>query len=275
MDEYRDYMGFIDVTEIDPRAYGRRNYVFDYNGETYYYKKNKRIDSCYKELIAAELLKKLNLPYVEYDLACNGEEIGVISKSFLKKGEKIIYIEDILIPGEQDIVRTSLEGIWNSLEIRYKDKGLVKDLMDQIVTMFLFDVIIANYDRHVGNIVLIESNGKLRLSPIFDNEMGLDRASIQHNYYSLSTTKDDPCDCNVLYEFLRYSDSSYREKLESFLPVIEETSLLDIFDKIEINTKAKIPRMIKIEILEAFNENRNNIKNIISKTKVKVLKCVK
>ena len=101
-------------------TYGRRNYVFDYNGETYYYKKNKRIDSCYKELIATELLKKLNLPYVEYDLACNGEEIGVISKSFLKKGEKIIYIEDILIPGEQDIVRTSLEGIWNSLEIEMK-----------------------------------------------------------------------------------------------------------------------------------------------------------
>ncbi len=163
--------------------------------ETYYFKYDSLAQPEH-ELFAAEVAARLGIPHVEYDLASFGPYKGVISKNFKDPRAKYITGLELIASAHPEEVPTfdneedevyrnkliarhlqkvhSFEGIWDALEIAYKDRpncaDIVSDLMNKLARVFAMDVILGNTDRHSENWELVEyPDGRVDLAPIFDN----------------------------------------------------------------------------------------------------------
>ena len=155
---------------------------FDYNGETYFYKYNENINP-YNELVAEELAKDYGISCVSYDLATLNRVKGVISRNYQKKNVNYIFAKDILsdaFDGFNDgkclniDEYNNLDSIWAAIDYRYRGRknkaNITYHLMKQIVDIFLFDIIICQYDRHNYNWEIMEEGDNINISPLFDNE---------------------------------------------------------------------------------------------------------
>lgn len=169
-------------------------FSFKYDGKTYYFKYSSTAEPM-NELFANEVCRALDISHVEYDLAVIGPYKGVISKDF--KDPEATYVTgfDILKEAhpeemeglkydDEDEKETlikrnyfkshTLEGIWDALEIRYKNRDnsreIIENIMKDVVRMFVLDVILNNGDRHFTNWMVKEyKDGRVEFQDIFDN----------------------------------------------------------------------------------------------------------
>lgn len=145
---------------------------FKENGYTYYYKLSAYDVSrgfygmeSINEVIASRLLKKLGICCADYKLvkmrvSINGEQyitFGCKSKSYRKDNESAIAFDDFYMLNRID----SKESILDFCK-RIRIQKIIK-------TIFIADYIIMNRDRHGANIEVLNSNGKIRIAPLFDN----------------------------------------------------------------------------------------------------------
>lgn len=251
---------------------------FEYKGNIYYFKKVTNEYNLYNELIAFMIASKLGVPCVKYDLARLDNKIGVVSKDFRKANDIFFPMEDILESeyGPFPVIYNNLEDIWYALSKRY-DNDTVFNLMNQIISVFFFDVLIANGDRNVCNYGIIENEKGVSLGTLFDNEYMLSDSSVKYGIYSLAVLRDDYSyklydlkdEDNFLYKFLKVSDRGFIDLFESMLWVIGKENLMKIFSNIENNIGAYIPVGIKAWKLKKFMENEEMIKYTLNKVKVK------
>jgi len=282
MNKYRDETSFINLDIIDKKDINHiqpfKKINFIYSNEKYYYKRCKGIINCYYELIAYEIAKQMNLEACNYDLATYVDEIGVVSKNFLKDNDVIIRLEDLLYEAYQDIELpkyNNLEDIENALNKKYGIK-ITDKLMEELIRIFIFDVIIGNIDRHMDNIFIVENN-TIKFSPIFDNEKMLNKYSINMGIYSLGVDREDykyseedyDYSDNFIYKFLtKYND--YRNILIDWLFIIEDDNLDIIFNNIEDKINNEIEENMKKYIKSKFKQNKNMIQKVLN-NKVKKL----
>lgn len=280
MNKYRDEIGFINLDIIDKKDVNHmtsfRKINFIYNDEKYYYKRCKGIINCYYELIAYEISQQMNLESCNYDLATYVDEIGVVSKNFLKENDEIIRLETLLneIYQDEELSKyNNLKDIENALNIKFGN-DITNNLMDQLIKIFMFDVVIGNIDRHMDNIFLVKNND-IKISPIFDNEKMLSNESIEMGIYSLGIDREDykfskdeyEYSDNFIYKFLE-EYSEYKDMLINNLNIIEEDNLDIIFNNVENKINNKIEENIKKYIKSKFKQNKNMIENVLSnKTK--------
>lgn len=126
----------------------------------------------YSEYYACQLLKELGIPYIDYDLEMYQNELVSVCKIFTSKD--IAYVPIHLIANIDDIDKAYNWCLEHNLEEAFGD-------------MILFDALIYNHDRHLGNFGIIKDNHTgdiLGMAPIFDNGAGL------LAYTSLSKFKD-------------------------------------------------------------------------------------
>lgn len=117
------------------------------------------------ELINSRIGNILGLPVLEYDLkrvlvTMQGETIETIatqSKDYKAHGEKSVSFEKMYECMTKNL--TALEFV--------KQLGVEK----QIYSMFVYDYIICNLDRHGKNIEILIHKDKIRLAPLFDNSL--------------------------------------------------------------------------------------------------------
>jgi len=282
MNKYRDETSFINLDIIDKKDINHiqpfKKINFIYSNEKYYYKRCKGIINCYYELIAYEIAKQMNLEACNYDLATYVDEIGVVSKNFLKDNDVIIRLEDLLYEAYQDIELpkyNNLEDIENALNKKYGIK-ITDKLMEELIRIFIFDVIIGNIDRHMDNIFIVENN-TIKFSPIFDNEKMLNKYSINMGIYSLGVDREDykyseedyDYSDNFIYKFLtKYNE--YRNILIDWLFIIEDDNLDIIFNNIEDKINNEIEENMKKYIKSKFKQNKNMIQKVLN-NKVKKL----
>lgn len=264
-----------DLDELDIEIVGEIHFGTDFsykhNGKMYYYKKAKNLEKIYNEIIAEKLAKKLNIPCCHYIMSFHNNDVGISSEMFDK--ENYVSMEDFLesVYGKRKIDSSNnLEAIWFALESRF-DEETVKRVMDDIVKMFMFDILIGNIDRHTKNYGLIIKDGRVELSKIFDNEEMLSDDSIYdgdysilvgpEDYISIENFYQDPV--NIFHKFFNVSASDYKDRFLQMLPVISEESLEDIFKEMESEGIKIIPE-IKQKILDKFSINRNLINKYFS-----------
>lgn len=233
---------------------------FNYLGEQYFYKYYFYINP-YNELLANELAKDFGLQNVEYDLAILDNKKGVLSKNFRK--DNAIYIKgaDILYGFWQERhldKHNNLYDIWDALEYRYHNhsnkRDIIEHLMNKIVSIFLFDIINCQGDRHCLNWEIVESENNIDIVPLYDNENILCA-----NYHPIMLTMIRQIGDDLEHSldmFLKESSIEYKNLLKEKMWIIENENLKSAFKRIEEKTCYPMPEDVKEYYLIEYEKHR-------------------
>ena len=265
LEKLKDIDGFIDISDLKSNKMSvfRNVYTLDFNNKKYYFKTIYSIDTIYNELIAEEIAKDYNIPHIHYELAVLDGNIGVISENFVKDNEEYINMDNLLKKvysnSKDKTNHNNLTDIWDALDITFKNNELVENLMNQIVNIFLFDILIANNDRHDENYGIIVGNN-IKISPVFDNNCMLSDISLYEGEYSITIDQDSNEENNIIQEFLSVSSLEYTELLKSKLWIIEENNINKVLERVEKRINRKIEERYKTSIKRKFSLQLKNIK---------------
>ena len=149
------------------------------NGKKFLFKSGGSNYEVYAELISCELAKQCGFSTAFYDIAIMNGETGVLTPSFLNRG-------DIIISGDQylnnarsvafqnnfnmDFRKNSIDNVLSAvsiLESGYDD--IAEVILFRLLQLWCFDLAIMESDRNNTNWSLIKNiNGYVTLAPIYD-----------------------------------------------------------------------------------------------------------
>jgi len=240
----------------------------EYDNEISYFKYSDNVIP-YNELVANELARDFGFDVVEYDLAVLGNRKGVVSKNFRKRDTTYITGEEILLDfGYSSLNDDShnLENIWDALEYRYRDhnnkREIVEKLMGRVVSLFIFDILLCQNDRHSANWEIEESESKIDIAPIYDNERMLSYTGASAFLLMLADDEDRNLRKN-LEAFFRVSSENFSNIIKNKMWIISDENLESIFRVIEDKTGYPMPQDIKDYYLKEFRFHRIKLKKII------------
>jgi len=240
------------------KGFFRNQLIFSYNGKTYYYKEIMTYDYYYNELIAEKLANQASIPCAHYYLGCFAGEDGIISESIdLENYHPMNELLEKHFHGSRKW-RNTFENIWQVFDKEFDEETTTK-LMDRLVDIFLFDVIIGNPDRNLGNYGLMITEDDVEFAPLIDNEFMTYEKTIKDGYYDLRFDGVSERE-NMLYYFLDISDKEYQERLLKLLPLISEENIKRIFHELEFEG-IQISVDIKIRLLKKFAINKAMIED--------------
>jgi len=278
IEDLKDNDGFIDISDLKFKKLSnfRNVYTLEYDNKKYYFKTIYNIKTMYNELIAEEIANDYDIPHIHYDLAVLDGNIGVISEDFIKDNETFTdmcsILKTIYNDPEDKTNHNNLTDIWNALSIIFNDEKIIADLMEQIVNIFIFDILIANSDRHDENYGII-TGSETKIAPIYDNNYMLASISLVVGDYSLKVESDMDEDDNLLHSFLSISSEKYTELLKSKLWIIEDKNIDKIIKRVEEKANITIENFIKEDIKKKFSSQYERItselNNYINKTYIK------
>ena len=235
------------------------HYKIKYNNDIYYMKLITINEKVYNELIAEEIAH-------DFDIRCANTDLGIYKGNYYCLSKQIYNSNDKYIPMNNlmDEHDNNLTYIWNLLEDEYRDRKLISKLMDDLVNIFLFDVLIANYDRHVGNYGLIMSNNSVFVAPIFDNENMLSVYSMIDGDFCIGMEDKDYYESDLFTKFLKLSSDIYLDKFESKLWIIDQENVKKVIERVENKIGIQIDLETRNRILLNFSDNLCSIRSIIS-----------
>lgn len=243
-------------------------YNFKMDNDTYYFKEvpNREL---VMEMISKSIAFLLGIPYLKESIAILNDKYGLLSKSYLKDDDKSYNLhnlmqnyfyennDDELLDYRKLASLNNLEDIWFALEDRYEDKNIVKNLMDGITNIFMFDLLVGESDRTLRNIEIIESYNTVTLTPLYDTSSILTDKST-----ALGVDEDDylKSDLDKLDKFIENSDTAYKEKFYSYLNTLDSIGIEKIIEETERENDFIIDNNLKNEIITKFNSRINMFK---------------
>ena len=243
-------------------------YNFKMDNDTYYFKEvpNREL---VMEMISKSIAFLLGIPYLKESIAILNDKYGLLSKSYLKDDDKSYNLhnlmqnyfygnnDDELLDYRKLASLNNLEDIWFALEDRYEEKNIVKNLMDGITNIFMFDLLVGESDRTLRNIEIIESYNTVTLAPLYDTSSILADKST-----ALGVDEDDylKSDLDKLDKFIENSDTAYKEKFYSYLNTLDSIGIEKIIEETERENDFIIDNNLKNEIITKFNSRINMFK---------------
>ena len=254
----------INKDQIRPNFKGSHDiYNFKIDNNTYYFKEAPNRELV-MELISKSIAFILGIPYLDESIAILNDKYGLLSKSYLKDGDKSYNLQSLMQNyfyennDEEELLDykklaslNNLEDIWFALEDRYEDNDIVKKLMDGITNIFMFDLLLRESDRTLKNIEIIENGTDIKLAPLYDTssifsdmntKLGIDEEDYLKN------------DIDKLNKFLEYSDNSSKEKFYSYLETLDSIGIEKIIEETEKENNLIISNDLKGELIAKFNE---------------------
>ena len=254
----------INKDQIRPNFKGSHNiYNFKIDNDTYYFKEAPNRELV-MELISKSIAFILGIPYLDESIAILNDKYGLLSKSYLKDGDKSYNLQSLMQNyfyennDEEELLDykklaslNNLEDIWFALEDRYEDNDIVKKLMEGITNIFMFDLLLKESDRTLKNIEIIENGTEIKLAPLYDTssifsdtntKLGIDEEDYLKN------------DIDKLNKFLEYSDNSSKEKFYSYLETLDSIGIEKIIEETEKENNLIISNDLKDELIAKFNE---------------------
>lgn len=248
----------------------KRKSIIEYNKDLYYIKLYCGDDIVYNELIAEEIAKDYNIPNSFNDLVSYNGDLGNISKNIKDNNSTMVALSAYINPEENN-----LEDI-QRIFIHLFDKETYVRLVDQLFNIFIFDILIANIDRHTDNLFIESYDDNINFSKLLDNEYMLSSDSICFNYYTLGVDNMDfnsDCEYNMLKKFLeKYGDTIYFDLLKSKLWIIEPENFELILKRVEEKIQAPIVGGIREKLIKKMENNYKNIERVIKEYNGKVYK---
>lgn len=266
----RDEFGAIDLEHLPIKnlKYSDRDHAtFYYNNIKYYLKRCSNIEKIYNELIAEELAHDYRIDCSYNDIAFDDQQYYFISADRRGVGDKYVSINEVLNLEDEC---NNLTDIWYALTLLYSDQIIVQHLMDQLVDIFLFDVLIANVDRHSDNYGIIQNDDKVSFHYLFDNEKMLNQISIYEGGYSIGIDHDDyfifeNTGIHFLEKFLSVSDSYYLEYFKEKFNIISKENIVSVFNRVETKIDCPIHPTIKKQIIKKLDDNCQVINRVLCK----------
>ena len=287
----KDVKEFKIIKEEDFYLYDNNIFVFSFeiNGEKYFFKYDSE-SAPYYDLIASEIASEIGLPSVQYDLAKLGKYRGTISLNYKKEGAKYISGKELLKEfyyydpyselyyGDNNKERkdmmhhNNLMDIWHALENRYRNRKdmqeIVKNLMEKLLKLQVFDLITGQNDRHIENYGIVEyEDGSVDLQPIFDNSRMFLEHQSNHDLV-LSPEKEYYKLIDVSRYLYNVSDTDIQNYILGCLWVISEKNIINIISRVESKIECSIPDNIKKSILYNFKDQYDYILNSINNYKI-------
>lgn len=255
---------------------------FENNNNKLIYKMQNSIKRCYNELLAYQLASFYNINCAFYDLATLDGTIGVLTINYKKAGVTYCSFTDLMADFGIDVnelvfsIQSNLENIWAILEKKFRDYAnkeyIVKNLLDELIKIYCFDILICNSDRHLNNLELAEDkiNNKYNIAPIFDHTLSLE---LGENVYSNIGVKYGTgkglSHYSVLKDFLEVSSEDY----QNMFIEMNENFTLDLLNEslsnIEKQTGCMIPTNIKEAYEKWFIKHKEEIDNVLMEFKAK------
>lgn len=313
----------LELTETEQLG-ARDKFWFNFEDKKVMYK-SAFMDSYeeYAEVIMTELAKCLRIESAQYDLALmkfddNKMTKGIITYNFKKEGCKYLVGSEIIlsvyrryIADNPDLIKelglegleredyivnklNNLENIWFILDLYFKDEvnksEIIADIMNQLVSVLMFDVLTNQGDRHSDNWMLEFDGPRVRLAPLYDNSnaCNLNRSKTLNNmitnlkiYEKANRIKkprlydrivgqlyhpkmlltvlprESMKDGNVrslevLENFINMSVPEYRERLIEMIEFFKSNKLEEVFLNVESKTECEIPEDLKYYLRNVF-----------------------
>lgn len=145
------------------------------NGQIYLYKGSTKNENggygkeAYSEYYMAQVAEVMGFDYVPYDLKLFHNELVSTCPIFTNENEGYVPIYDLL----QELLRKPVKDYTKLVLMKIIPEAYGKESFENLM---LFDALICNKDRHLGNFGMIVDNntGKiLRPAPIFDNGLSI------------------------------------------------------------------------------------------------------
>ena len=261
-------------------------FSFKYNDDNLFFKTNsiRGEYNHYAELLALELAKDFGIPCAQYDLAKICGHKGVTSKDIRKENATYINLKDIIRKYHDNDLMDNFDllTIWKDLNKYYENRPdrekIVANLVSQIVDIFIFDVLVAQYDPY--NLKIMEYDGKVSMAPIYDNEFmqakfrGTDfRFGVDEKLYSTdedekNDSEDEDKDRALIAfdRFLSISSTEFVKRVVDKMWVIGEDNLDKKFGIIERKTgDYPVPEDIKNKFIAKFTNHRKNLIEVLNK----------
>lgn len=229
------------------------------------------------EKVAAEVGRMLNFETMDVDIAKYNDRKGLLLKNFINYGEAEFFDGgDLLKNVLEDFDPNDLRG-YNIENIMQCLKPY--DLEIEMIRIIIFDALIANQDRHCENWGVIQKDGKLRFSPIFDNGASLGYNNSEARLKLMFTDKKMfEAFTNKSKSIIGISDEK-RPKIKIFLPhllqmypdiINEEIKRLNYLQKDAIK---HILEGIPIEIMS--QTEKTWVEKILLYRKSWIIRCLK
>ena len=163
------------------------------------------------EKVACELAECIRLPHALYELARYNEKQGVVCRTLVARGARIIHANELLSTSVQDYELRSKSNyresqhtlrrvlgyfkLSESLQLTapygYERTPEISSATDFFIGYLMFDAWIGNQDRHDNNWGVIRSNdGSVFLAPSYDHGSSLARNESDEIRRLMLTTKD-------------------------------------------------------------------------------------
>ena len=203
------------------------------------------------------------------------------------------------------IKSNNLYDIWNVLLIYAKINNLnlgISDSMNNLINMYIFDIITSQGDRHADNWSIIKNNkdNSMRICPLYDNSgiCALNReksiknivdymkalkdprlhdkkkqkirmrleSTIDHSKSGLKVDINDIEQKNknrvMMQEFIFSSSQEFVDRLMEYVNIIDDNTLDSIFLEIENEINVEIPVEVKIVVKTVIFRNLEMINEI-------------
>lgn len=281
--------------------YNAKN-VFEFSQLSY----EKQIELRDKLLFLIENINIKNKDRVKKIIADKNIDFLEIEKIYQYLNSYInLYNEDFVEMKNGIIKSNNLYDIWNVLLIYAKINNLnldISDSMNNLINMYIFDIITSQGDRHADNWSIIKNNkdNSMRICPLYDNSgiCALNReksiknivdymkalkdprlhdkkkqkirmrleSTINHSKSGLKVDINDIEQKNknrvMMQEFIFSSSQEFVDRLMEYVNIIDDNTLDNIFLEIENEINVEIPVEVKIVVKTVIFRNLEMINEI-------------
>lgn len=281
--------------------YNAKN-VFEFSQLSY----EKQIELRDKLLFLIENINIKNKDRVKKIIADKNIDFLEIEKIYQYLNSYInLYNEDFVEMKNGIIKSNNLYDIWNVLLIYAKINNLnldISDSMNNLINMYIFDIITSQGDRHADNWSIIKNNkdNSMRICPLYDNSgiCALNReksiknivdymkalkdprlhdkkkqkirmrleSTIDHSKSGLKVDINDIEQKNknrvMMQEFIFSSSQEFVDRLMEYVNIIDDNTLDSIFLEIENEINVEIPVEVKIVVKTVIFRNLEMINEI-------------
>ncbi len=228
----------------------------------------------YLELVCEQIAKQLELPCAHYEIAIFQNNLGVISENFKK--ENAIYQSGttllteyyhLIDDGKQVLPYNNLTDIetmlYHKLEGTPNQELLFQKLKEQLLSIFIYDMITNQADRKSNNWGIEILNNDINLQILFDNQESFGLTTLDDNY-SLFVSRDNYYQTNtkeeIVQDFLSL-DSNYYPRL--LIEWFNKVNIDKVFQDILKEKELIIPTDIQNIIKDSFYQNKEMIDTVI------------